>query len=124
MVRDPSNVGADFDAVTALYRGKQLFFYQLGYPSSPVLGSSEEKQAQFIREVFKAWDAHASQIQMIDFTWLHDVPPESVKEFVEFYGLSDRNFQEFLATLGLRTYDGKDKKAFIVLQEEARARGW
>jgi hypothetical protein len=88
------------------------------------LGSSEARQAEFIAEIFAAWDRHADRIPMIDFTWLHDASPESVQDFEDFYGLSSDTFHEFLATLGLRTYDGRDKLAFLRLMEEAAARGW
>lgn len=61
---------------------------------------------------------------MIDFTWLHDIPLDGVQWCTEFYGVSDYRFQQFLGTLGLRTYDGKDKKALTALREEAKNRGW
>jgi hypothetical protein len=123
-VKDPSVVYSDFDTLTTMYKGRTIYFYQLGYPSSPVLKSSEAKQKQFIQEVFRAWDAHASQIKMIDFTWLHDMSPQTVESFKEFYGIGSNNFAEFLATLGLRTYDGNEKEAFKALHTEAKARGW
>ena len=123
-VKAPSVVHSDFDTLTTVYKGRIIYFYQLGYPSSTSLTSSQEKQKQFIKEVFKAWDQHASQIRLIDFTWLHDIPPEGVMECTQFYGVSDYRFQEFLATLGLRTYNGKDKEALRALREEAKKRGW
>lgn len=123
-VKDPSVVYSDFDTLTTIYKGRTIYFYQLGYPSSPSLKSSEAQQKQFVQEVFRAWDAHASQIKMIDFTWLHDMSPEAVENFKKFYGIESNNFAEFLATLGLRTYDGSDKEAFKALHTEAKARGW
>lgn len=65
-----------------------------------------------------------SQIIMIDFTWLHNIPLESVQWGVDFYGVSDSKFQELLGSLGLQTYNGNDKKAFAVLREEAKIWGW
>ncbi len=123
-VKDPTLVGTDFDTLVSLYPDKPILFYQLGYPSSTVLESSETRQALFIHEAFRAWDRLATHIQMIDFTWLHDCSPEEVKGFTQFYGFSGKKFTEFLATLGLRTNAGLDKPAFQQLKEEAQARGW
>jgi hypothetical protein len=122
-VKDPSFVAFDFSTLTELY-DKPIYFYQLGYPSSPLLDSSETKQSEFIREVFTAWDVYESQIKLIDFTWLHDLSQEAVRENEQFYGMTDDRFAAFLGSLGLRTYDGTDKEAFKTLQEEAEKRGW
>ncbi|MHB1000213.1 MAG: hypothetical protein ACYC27_13305 [Armatimonadota bacterium] len=125
-VKDPFVVGADMKSIVSLYPTKEIWFYQLGYPSSESLNSSESKQAAFIREVFTAWDKNASRVRMIDFTWMHDLPQSALDKHAEYYGLSDPKFLEFLRTLGFRTYQGagKDKEAFKVLQTEARKRGW
>ena len=79
-----------------------------------------------MRELFQAWDEHASHVHYISFCWLTDLPPASVNEFSSYYGLQKRAFGEYLRTLGLRTYPGSgaDKKAFEVLRHEASLRGW
>jgi hypothetical protein len=123
-VADPSVVMQDFDSITTEYSSRPIFFYQFGYPSSAVLNSSEKKQADFIRKTFEAWDKHASRIELIDFTWLHDLNPADVQTIMEFYGYVDTRFGEFLGTLGLRTWAGEDKQAFKALKSEAHARGW
>ena len=126
MVQDPKVVGTVFDAIAAAYPKKKICFYQWGYPSSPLLNSSEKKQAQFIRETFKAWDRHAAQVLLVDFTWLHDLPQSALDQNAKYYGLSDTRFLAFLQTLGMRTYEGsgRDKEAFRALKSEALARGW
>lgn len=123
-VKDPSVVQTDIDELTSIYSGKIIFITETGYPSSSALGSSEEKQKEFIREIFKAWDKHKSQIKLINFVWLHDLSKSEVDLFTKYYGISTQGFREFLRTLGLRTYSGKDKQAFIALKAEAKARGW
>jgi hypothetical protein len=120
----PSVVRADFDRIVALYPSQPIYFYQFGYPSSDYIQSSEARQAEFIREAFQAWDAHADHILLLDFTWLHDKSPAEVKGYEQYYGFSNRPFAEFLGSLGLRTYDGEDKEAFLTLLAEANARGW
>jgi hypothetical protein len=125
-VKDPTTVRDDFRTLTQLYEGRIIHFPEAGYPTSSVLSSSEEKQAEFVREVFWAWDTYADQIQLVSFVWLSDVSSAEVEEWERYYGFQDRHFAEFLGTLGLRTSSGsgEDKEAFKVIREEAEARGW
>jgi len=123
-VKDPSVVREDFNAIVSMYKDKPICFYQLGYPSSSVLGSSDARQAEFIREVFRAWDLHATAIRMIDFSWLFDTSESSAGDTGRYYGMSGGKFSEFIRTLGLLTYTGERKPAFRALKEEAGARGW
>lgn len=123
-VADPKRVYGDFAKVVNLYPNKPILFFQFGYPSSKYLRSSLTKQAQFIHESFMAWDQYTNNIKLIDFTWLHDLSPQALQENIDFYGIYDKKFSEFLKTLGLRTYNGQDKPAFVQLKAEASARGW
>jgi hypothetical protein len=123
-VRNPEIVNEDFRTITTQYPDRQIIFHETGYPSGAKCNSTEEKQADFIRNVFAAWDAHANQIDLIIFTWLTDVPPQSVREMEIYYGLSDPAFLEYLGTLGLRTYSGSgtDKAALTALRLEVQKR--
>ena len=123
-VKEPAALHQDLDDLVKLYESKPIYLYQFGYPSSKLLKSSPDKQAEFIHEAFKAWDKHAERIIMIDFTWLYDTPEQSIKEISRYYGINTRKFTEFIGTLGLCTHDGKEKPAFKTLQAEARTRGW
>jgi hypothetical protein len=104
--------------------GEPLYLLEAGYPSSDVLGSSQSKQADFIREMFETWDTHRSQLKLVNFIWLHDISPAQVKSYTKYYGLSSKGFAEYLGTLGFRGHDGEDKQAFKALREAAKARGW
>jgi len=126
-VKDPAVVAADFRTLASIYPNKTIYFYQLGYPSSTVLNSSEDKQAQFIEAVFNAWDTYATQIGMIDFTYLTDCSEQEIANEAKYYGLTQNNaFSEFLRTLGLRRYpnSGEDKPAYLALKQNSKARGW
>jgi len=50
----------------------------------------------------------------------------AVDQFLDYYGVSDPRFAEYLATLGLRYRQGtgRDKPAMIELRRQALARGW
>ena len=125
-VPDPKEIHSAFKEITALYSGRPIYFHQFGAPYGATLNSSEVKQREFIREAFKAWDTHASQVQLIAFTWLTDASPEDLALYQQYYGLSDRNFVEYLRTLGFRTYPGSgaDRESLRALKAEAKARGW
>ncbi len=123
-VKPPTVVSDDIDAVVKLYPGKPVYFLEAGYPSSSHLGSSEQRQAEFVREIFNVWDQHHKQIRAMNFIWLHDISVAEVNTYKKYYGVEAHSFGEYLGTLGLRTHNGKDKKAFNILRREAAARGW
>ena len=123
-VHDPAVVHDHFKRLTDIYAGKPISMLEAGYPASRYLGSSEQKQVEFIRELFAAWDHHRSQILHMNFMWLHDVSDAKLEEFERYYRISSKAFIEFLATLGLRTYQGKDKPAFQELKRQVQARSW
>lgn len=123
-VRSPLVVHDDLAALVGVYPGRPIGLLEAGYPSSEVLGSSEERQAEFARQIFRAWDAQAEQIALLNFTWLTDASQESVEAWERYYGLSDRRFAAYLASLGLRRANGQPKPALDVLAAEAHARGW
>jgi len=124
------NVKNDFAALTSAFAGRTVYIKEIGFPSSSRIGSSEEKQKEFVKEVFRAWDEHASQIEYLSFHALHDFPKELVTGIMELMGKSEDEDAllntEIMTSLGLRTYPGKgrDKAAFRALIQEARARGW
>lgn len=145
LVQDPTVVASDFAAMIDSYPGKNLHFFQLGYPSgyystsaypeyaagrvAPSINSSDSLQAQFIDAVFAAWDAHAARIDLVGFTWMQDITEASVAEITAnpaFGGLQNPppDFVEFLRTLGLRTEAAADKPAWASLGARAAERGW
>jgi len=123
-VRDPTSVGADFDALAALYPGQPIVFNECGYPSSPDTNSSLEMQRWFVVEAFKAWDRHAAQIENVCFFMQHDWSAATVDGFLVYYGIATPAFRGYLASLGLRTHDGTDKPAWNEFKAQAAARGW
>lgn len=124
--RDPSVVRGDFKAICAQYPKRAISFTECGYSSGTKCGASKEKQKRFVEEVFRAWDAHADQIQQVMFVWLTDQLPEMVSWTENYYGIRGGAFADFIGTLGLRMYKGSgtDKPAFVALKAEAKKRGW
>ncbi len=99
---------------------------EAGYPSGADCGSSPERQKEFVKQMFATWDAHAEQVKLVMFVWLHDLSVQDVEHYRTYNGISDKAFLSYLGTLGLRTHggDGTDKPAFLALKAHAEARGW
>lgn len=125
-VRPPTVVAEDFRALCGQYPHRPISFVEAGYPSGAGCGSSDVMQAEFVRQLFAAWDEHAAQIRLVTFVWLHDATPAAVAGFGKYYGIASPAFRDYLGTLGLRTGQGAgtDKPAFTALRQLAQARGW
>ncbi len=123
-VHPPSGIRTDFAALVARYPNRPIRLAELGYPSSSTNGSSEQMQADFIRESFAAWDEQIDHITAISFSIMSDRSQAEVEEYGRYYGLDEISFLEFLRTLGLRNHDGTPKPAFTQLGKEAEKRGW
>jgi hypothetical protein len=122
-VQPPAVVQDAFDRICELY-ALPIEFEEIGYPSGKLNRSSPTLQAQFVHEVFLAWDRHADQVRMVDFTWMHDLPPSVARSIARLYGVRTPQFTEYIATLGLRNADGTDKPAWTQLTTDAAARGF
>ncbi len=124
-VKSPGAIHAEFDSLVSLYPSTPIYFEECGYPSSDSCNSSEQKQAEFIQNVFSAWDDFSDNIKFISFFRLTDWSQTAVDSFAVYYNLHDIKFKEFLRTLGIRTYagDGTHKQAYLTLQNEALLRG-
>jgi len=125
-VMDPNVVDTHFEAITSKFPDKTIYLQEVGYQTSSGCNSSERKQAQFICNVFHAWDTYKDNIKLVEFVRLNDVSHSQAKELAGPYGIGDNKFIEYLRTLGLRTSDGNgiDKEGFTVLKEHANLRGW
>ena len=123
-VRSPTAVHDDFQTLVNTFPRQTIHLLEVGYPSGAGNGSSEAQQAAFIHELFLAWDAHAEQIPVLNYTWLTDMPTTAVTEMTEYYGLAEPGFVSFLATLGLRTNNGEEKPAFTQFASETMERGF
>jgi hypothetical protein len=125
-VMDPDVVGSHFDAIVSKFEGKTIYLQEVGFQTSAECSSSERDQAQFICNIFQAWDDHLESIELVEFVRMNDVSPEMASEMAGPYGIDEVRFTEYLRTLGLRTHGaaGADKQAFSVLVEQAQLRGW
>ncbi|MDQ3875083.1 MAG: hypothetical protein M3322_05955 [Actinomycetota bacterium] len=117
-VRPPTAPRQDFPRLLKLTGQRPLVFQEVGYPTSARLGSSEQKQARFVDEVFAAWARGRSRIPFLTFFQLHDLTPRACGDIARYYGRAGDAHQAYLCFLGLRRADGSPKPAW-----EAFARG-
>ena len=78
-VKDPIVVYDDFNTITSMFSDKNIYFHEVGYPSSSKINSSEVKQSEFIENVLNAWNQHEDHINMINIVWLHDISDEELE---------------------------------------------
>lgn len=123
-VEHPDTVDRTMQEMVHLYPEKPVYFMELGYPSGKPTGSSEGKQAEFIRAAFKSWDKEKDHIKFICFVWLYDRPDSELKAYRKYYKMNSDNFESFLGSLGLCDASGREKPSFKALKEESKNRGW
>jgi hypothetical protein len=125
-VEPPAVVKDDFRKMAELAPDKPVFLLEAGYPSSKTCKSTESMQAEFVHQVFQAWDAHSKAIRLISFSVLTDLSPEMMQKYQRYYGVRGAAFGEFLRTLGICTWPGKGsvKPAYRTFMAETSARGW
>ncbi len=113
--RDPTTVKDDVASMIGISDSKPVIMQEWGYPSSAVLGSSEQKQADFYSNTF----AELEKQSVINFP------------FVSFFKYRDWNsaqvqsitgqtagghFYEFMSSLGVLNNDGSTKAAFKIIE--------
>ena len=123
-VKNSGEVEKEVENLLKNYPDRPIYFAEAGMPTTSLLGSSQEKQAQFIKTMFQIWDKNISRIKLVSFSWLNDISESQSRNFEKYYGSSDPKFLGFLQTLGLMDREGKAKKGYDALKAEAKARGW
>jgi len=123
-VKPATAIADDISRLVELYPTQTIYFSETGYPSSRLLGSSNDKQRKYVDAVFSTWDTHATQIKYVSFAWLHDQSETQLDQFEEYYGSSHPRFRAYLGTLGLRQRNGVPKPAFQAVHNHTRLRKW
>ncbi len=111
IVDPPAAPLTDFPEMVRLAGGKPVVLQEVGYPSSPALQSSPDMQAEFVRQVFAAWNAAGTAIPFLNYVMEHDLNRDYCATRAGYYGIPDRSghFAAYFCTLGLWTVDGVQK---------------
>jgi hypothetical protein len=108
VVRPPTDFVPDLTRALDAARPLPIAFQEIGYPTSPLLRSSPERQAEFMRVAFEAIrEAGTRQVLGATYLFQADLPQWLVNDLVRAYGEGGENFRAFLTTLGLR--DDRDR---------------
>ncbi|MBS1680340.1 MAG: glycosyl hydrolase 53 family protein [Bacteroidetes bacterium] len=119
MVNDPASVKDDVAKMIVLAAGKPVVVQEWGYPSSTVLGSSEQKQSDFLSNSFAQLKAQGSaHFPFVSFFKYRDWDAAYVQTITG--QTAGQNFYEFMSSLGLKKYDGSIKASYSVLQSELK----
>ena len=122
IVRDPSTVDADFPRILRAAGAKRIFLQEVGYPTSPNNGSSEEKQAEVFSNVLDRVAAAPERFIGVNFTFMSDFSDSLVQSFTAYYRMPGANrFGSFLKTLGMFDDQGRPKKAWAVFARKVKS---
>lgn len=123
-VKSPDAIHEDLNNLVSEFTTKPIFLQEVGYQSSAVNNSSEQKQATFFCHFFEAWDNHRDRIKTANIVRLNDLSEDEAVTSAGPYGISSPAFISYLRTLGIRTYDGDgtNKKTFETIRANIKAR--
>ena len=123
-MRPVAEIGADIDFMARQADGKPFAFTEIGYSASPVNGSSEERQAEFVRAMFRALNVYAGtgRLAFLLYHALYDYPPDACGPYAQAQGVPPVALCSFMGNLGLRRYDtGEAREAWGAFVEGVRS---
>src|SRR6266545_3114036 len=112
-MRPVSEIRADIDLMAQRAGDKSFAFTEIGYASSAANGSSEEQQAEFVREMFQAIKDYQQdgRLAFLYYSALYDLV--GCIPYAEAQGVDPEMICDFMESLGLRRYDtGEPRKAW------------
>ena len=115
-VRDPAGVPGDFAQMKQVAGTRKIVLQEIGYPTAPATGGSEEKQAEFYRLSFREINRQPEKFAAVNFMNLADLSAGSARQFADFYSYHTPAFEGVLQTMGLFNQQGEAKEAWSVFQ--------
>jgi hypothetical protein len=111
-IRPPSVATSDVAEMAAAAGSKPLIITEIGYPSSPVVGSSPALQQAFYSNVYDALQKLSGRVAAASFYQWSDMPAATVSMLVQYYSPGfATSFGAFLGTLGIHDQTGAPKSA-------------
>lgn len=105
-----SEVPAHFKTIDTLAGNRPIYMTEFGCPASEVNKSSEAIQAEFVDAAF-AEIKKRPNIKLASYFLQADFSDQMVDVFEYYYKIKDDRFRAYLSSLGLRSADGKPRKA-------------
>lgn len=123
-MRPVSDVPGDLAKMSAAAGNKQFGFTEIGYSASPLSGSSDQQQADFMKTVFQTLDTFGKQVAFVDWASLGDTPPDLCEAYAKSQGLHDVDAMcAYGEHTGLRTYDNQPRPAWNIFVQAMKASG-
>jgi hypothetical protein len=97
---------------------RPVILQEIGFPASPLTGSSDAKQAEFIHAAYGQIDRYGSRIPLASYFLQTDFAPALTKLLSQYYGMADPAFEGFLGTLGLHDSTGRARPAWSAFRAE------
>ncbi len=120
-VAPPTISGVLFDNMILLAGGKPVLLQELGYPASPLNGSSDTMQAQFFTDAIAQWKQRSDKMPFVNLFLLHDFTAQQCNDFGAYYNLPNQpQFIGFLCSLGLRKADGTPRPSWEAVRTATR----
>jgi len=113
-VQDPSVLASDFATMKQSAAGRKVVLQEIAYPSSPIVASTEEKQAEFYQLAFHEVARDPLAFDAVNFMMLADLSTASAQRYAQYYGLNILSFRAALQTLGMFDGEGRPKKGWSV----------
>lgn len=122
-IRPAEQWTAPWRAALAASGGKPVVLQEVGIPSSPLLGSSPEIQAEFVRVMLAEVARDGRQVQLVSVFMAVDFGPKALDVLLAYYGFHDPRFRAYLGSLGLFTATGTPKPAWQTFRQWTQGRG-
>jgi hypothetical protein len=120
-MRSPDAPFTDVQKMRQAAGGRKVVLQEIGYATSPLNASSQEKQAEFYKAMFDALRQNRDLIEAGNFFLLADLPDKFVKDLGGFYGITgSKVFLAYLQSLGMFDLNGRPKKSWDVFRSELK----
>src|SRR5205823_2240813 len=93
---DPALAAPQISQMIYMAGGKSVLFQEIGYPSSPLLNSSPDRQAAFLQNTFDALRFYSSQVIDSNFVWMPNLSPSAVNPLTHYLGFSGNSVRDFV----------------------------
>lgn len=118
--RDPADVPFDIALMVSAAKGKPLVMTEIGFSSSPSIGSSQTLQQAFYSNIFAALSVNGGKVSAASFSFMSDIPSSVANDFAGVYGGSQA-WASWFQHLGLFDAQGSPKAGWTTFQTQAKA---
>lgn len=118
---EPTETERLFDemSIIADRMGKKFAISETAW-SSEGYGGSEEKQVEYIKNLFSAYKKHKNRMEYLGLFNIYDFTAEDNKAILSDFKITDKEFLKWTSTLGLAHNNGKAKQVWHTFLEEMR----